>query len=106
MKIKLLLAALLLSLAANAVLYIEMRRMSMRVAYPSDLDRGIIERAWALRARDTGLSASDARRGHFPAVVVIRGWRCVSLQLERGWLGTEPVYCFDRQGRLTHSEQG
>jgi hypothetical protein len=103
-------AALAASLVANVYLFREWsRKTAERTYYPAE--QPLIDRAVALFGAELPNPSKEQlqreMRPRFPVVSRIPDPRqpshaltCVSLRLPAGYLGFEPVYCFDEGGNL------
>jgi hypothetical protein len=102
--------ALTASLAGNVYLYHRWSQKADEVPYYSN-ERPLIEKAIALFGSElpapSKAQTERSMRGRFPIVTQLPDPRqsghflfCVTLKLREGWLGFEPVYCFNEQGKL------
>ena len=72
----------------------ELRSAKRKQPYlPSDAKA--IELARRAFMADTGGDRPSTTGGRLPVVMRFGGVRCVALQVQRGYLGRTPVYCFD-----------
>ena len=62
-------------------------------------DAKAIELARRAFMADTGGDRPSTTGGRFPVVMRFGGVRCIALQVQRGYLGRTPVYCFDMDYR-------
>jgi len=79
-------------------LFAELRAAERKQPYlPSDAKA--IDLARRAFMADTGGDRPSTSGGRFPLVMRFGGVRCVALQVQRGYAGRTPVYCFDMDYR-------
>ena len=94
-------AALAASLVFNFVQLREIRHRDLRKTYDMFSER-YVDRAVILYAKETKQSPSHVLQHNYPVAVVTEKGTCVNLRLPSNAIGWMPVYCFDKQGRLTY----